>query len=55
MLPTPLIDRTLQPGVSLVVFTGPNSILSFYTEVVRGTDISSQVESTDFFDEKLFF
>nr|WP_301011613.1 glycosyltransferase family 29 protein [Halomonas sp.] len=55
MLPTPLIDRTLQPGVSLVVFTGPNSIYRSIPKWPEVLEISSQVESTDFFDEKLFF
>lgn len=55
MLPTPLIDRTLQTGVSLVVFTGPNSIYRSIPKWLEVLEISSQVESTDFFDEKLFF
>lgn len=55
MLPTPLIDRTLQTGVSLVVFTGPNSIYRSIPKWPEVLEISSQVESTDFFDEKLFF
>ena len=55
MLPTPLIDRTLQIGVNLVVFTGSNSIYRSIPKWLEVIDISSQVKSTDFFDEKLFF
>lgn len=55
MLPTPLIDRKLQEGVGLVVFTGPNSIYRSILKWPEVLEISSQVKSTDFFDEELFF
>ncbi|NDL70370.1 glycosyltransferase family 29 protein [Vreelandella alkaliphila] len=55
MLPTPLIDRKLQEGVGLVVFTGPNSIYRSILKWPEVLGISSQVKSAGFFDEELFF
>lgn len=55
MLPTPLIDRELQAGVGLVVFTGPNSIYRSILKWPEVLEISSQVASAGFFDEELFF
>lgn len=55
MLPTPLIDRKLQAEVGAVVFTGPNSIYRSIVKWPEVLEISSQVTSTGFFDEELFF